>query len=244
MGSLRFTDTLDDHTDEQDCDVHRDADEAMLLLSDNLRSSPRMRRDDGGSRWCRSIVGVVVVLALLGFARRRSSAAVGQTRPSELLSPPAATWKRKTPARNTLVRSNFTVIDAAALKGCKVCATAPPLPNVSLGWWTPAIGEAEAKLKAAVAAAEAAAKAAAAAAVRDAVAMNTSLVMKQGRIEVGRRVRMRWADGLHLGTVAKHETEVEALGGKPALLHCIAYDTGFRACHNLEQMSKECAAAH
>ena len=156
--------------------------------------------------------------------------------PSPPPPPPPARRKRLAPDLST--NPNVTAIVAAALSGCKACARAPPLPNASVGWWTPAIAAAEAKAKAAAEAATAAALVAAAAAVRAAIPLKASAAFNGERIPIGQRVRIQWNDHIvHLGTIASHKPDPDAPAGK--VLHCISYDIGLEACNNLDQMRKE-----
>lgn len=130
----------------------------------------------------------------------------------------------------TVTNANYSAITLESMAGCKICANAPPLPNVSLGWWTPEYAAAEASAKAAVAATMAAA-------VLAAVPLSASaVIMPDGRIPIGQRVRVRWADGPHLGTVSEHKLESDA---SSPLLHCIDYDTGFKACTSLAKTKQQ-----
>ena len=184
-----------------------------------------------------------VIMVYLGPTPESRVGPPPASHPAVSRSPPPPNRNRKNKKWTLATGSNpnLTAITAAALSTCKVCANAPPLLNASVGWWTPAIAAAEAEAKAAVAAATAAAIAAAAAAVRDAVPLNATAIMREGRIPVAQRLRVRWADGLHLGAVASHKLEdAPGPGAVRALLHCITYDTGFQACSNLEAMKKQC----
>ena len=115
----------------------------------------------------------------------------------------------------TVTNANYSAITLESMAGCKICANAPPLPNVSLGWWTPEYAAAEASAKAAVAATMAAA-------VLAAVPLSASaVIMPDGRIPIGQRVRVRWADGPHLGTISE---QVKSSQGFRMVVCCLCID--------------------
>ena len=71
-------------------------------------------------------------------------------------------------------------------------------------------------------------------------------VPSSGHVPVGQRMRVKWADERHLGTVYDHKHQRDPITGRMALATCVAYDAdpvGLRPCHDLNVVEFQLVAS-